>query len=399
MKRFFGLTALLVALGLAFTGCSNSGALPTTPTGGATYYTITVVKCLNGTVTASATNAAERATVTLDISPASGYELDIISVAAGSNPIALNGTGNTRTFEMPAANVTVTAAFKALPVGFVKVEGATIIGGSKFSYDGSKKGVFVAKRTVTLSTFYMCDHEVTQAEYEAVVGSNPSSFDGSSGKEAAAGETQGDRPVEQVTWYGALVYCNKKSISEGLAPCYSIGGKTNPSDWGSAPKYDSDEPWDVICDMRANGYRLPTEAEWEYAALGGKAGVETAYPDRWAGGPTYERNLETYAWDSENSGGKTHAVKTKTKNGLGLFDMTGNVWEWCWDWYDADAKAGDNGNASVTDPLGAPSGSDRVMRGGDWSDSDINCVIPYRRSFYPYRYVNRIGFRVVRSAN
>ena len=233
----------------------------------------------------------------------------------------------------------------------VRINGGTFMMGSAASEAGrdSDEG---PRRQVTISPFLMGRHEVTQKEYQEVMGVNPSHFSGDT------------LPVEMVSWFDAIEYCNRLSQREGLTPAYTISG--------------SGDSRTVRWNQSANGYRLPTEAEWEYAA---RAGTTTPF--------NTGENITIQQANFNNSRGRTAPVGSYAANAWGLHDMHGNVWEWVWDWFGTYPS-----NAQI-DPMGASSGSDRVSRGGSWGAAG-NVRSANRSCYTPSRRCNNLGFRVVR---
>ena len=222
--------------------------------------------------------------------------------------------------------------------------------GSKSSIDSMNNERPV--HMVTLSAFEMGVYEITQSQYITVTENNPSFFTGDD-----------NLPVEQVTWWDAIKFCNALSAKAGLQPCYTENS-------GS-------------CDFSMNGFRLPTEAEWEYAC---RAGSTTKYNLGDA-----EDDLARAGWYDYNSNSKTHPVGGKMPNAWGLYDMHGNVVEWCNDWY------GDYSSENQNNPSGAQKGSFRVMRGGGWYSSAIHCRSSHRIIRSQNDWYDSIGFRVVHS--
>ncbi|MEE3314833.1 MAG: SUMF1/EgtB/PvdO family nonheme iron enzyme, partial [Treponema sp.] len=276
---------------------------------------------------------------------------------------------------------------------------------------------------LTVNDFFICDHEVTQAEFSSVMGRNPSTYIGA------------DRPVDSVSWYDAIEYCNKLSQMEGFTPCYTINKNT-------VPNQIDDLNWDVICNFSADGYRLPTQTEWLYAARRGRntytyntnelmlnddgtIRVWLSLDDIYSGiaqnrieegrfsytytpldakslddnlsFPDSETALDYVAWYEGNSGGETHDVMTKAPNRNSLYDMTGNVREWCWDEWDLAKERGFNGR--------------RSLGGSYYSDTHFCCLLNNKyksqkqdsesgiNNALAISVCEDIGFRVVRSCS
>jgi formylglycine-generating enzyme required for sulfatase activity len=245
--------------------------------------------------------------------------------------------------------------------------------------------------TITLSAFKISKFLVTQELYETVMGHNPSYFSSN----PAEGEIQGKRPVEQVSWMDAIIFCNRLSMTEGLIPAYEA--QTMAGVWSTLPGRRQDEwNWNTIRVVaNANGYRLPTEAQWEYSC---RAGSTTL----WHFGSN-ENDLEKYAWYGDVcccDGGRTHQVGLKKPNAWGLYDMLGNVWEWCWDqWWTFpnpdDLKDPTGTPYDPKDPTGIYSGN-RIMRGGGFNMPSQHVTSASRNGQYRGSDVPSVGFRVLR---
>ena len=269
-----------------------------------------------------------------------------------------------------AAQLSVAAAAE-LNDGLVLLPGGTVTIGSPDSE--RQRQADETQHQVTLSSFYVDPHEVTQQDYQAVMGTNPSHFRGD------------NLPVEQVTWYDAINYCNKLSEAQGLTPAYQIDGTT------------------VTWNRAADGYRLLTEAEWEYAA---RAGTQTVF---YEGGQivadqvnfcgSYPYLIEENYLSHQNPEVVTSTYRQETMpvdglapNSWGLYHMEGNVSEWCFDYY------APYDTAQNTDPCGPSSGSLRVNRGGGWNDFAKHVRTAYRSVTTPDTVEQNLGFRIARNA-
>ena len=351
-----------------------------------------------------------------------------------SNNDATTEADGTKTKECSACGygeTVVDEGSKIIVPEFVFVKGDTVTGALPAWLDESAsdqdKGVFIEGRTVTLSDFYIGKYEVTQEEYASVMQgqkvtvngkdyaleSNPSYCTADSTSYTLFnGDVQEKRPVEGVTWYDSVWYCNALSEKEGLTKAYDIEVTEVLQESGKTGYYINSA--NVTLNKDATGYRLPTEAEWEYAARGGDptaadwnymfSGADTAAGVSYSS--TKNAGLDSVGWYSYNSikgttedtyplsgeqGFGTHQVGKKAPNRLGLYDMSGNVFEWFYDWYGTVIT----GEESY--PTGSSDGSYRVRRGGSWFSDSNQCAVYYRNYDSPNCRYRTLGFRVVRS--
>jgi formylglycine-generating enzyme required for sulfatase activity len=371
MKNLLSVIAILAICAIAFAAAPVVSNVVATPSAGRVNITYDLV-------------ADKDCTVSLEISSDGGSSYTILPEAfegdLGEN--ITPGTGKSITWYPGEDGISVGTNYRAkviaddlVPEGFVYVEGGTFTMGDTHGvgYDYE-----LPTHSVTLSSFYIGKYEVTQAEFAQYM--QPSSS-------WTSNYGLGDNySAYYVTWYASLKYCNLRSMAEGLTPAYSISGSTNPANWGTVPT-SSNSTWDAaICNWSANGYRLPTEAEWEFAARGA-----TNTPDYLYSGSD---DINAVAWCYDNNspyGNKP--VGTKAPNGIGTYDMSGNISECCWDWFSSDYYSSSPSN----NPTGPASGSERVVRGGCWALSANFCQVASRYGNDPYFFFFSNGFRVCRS--
>lgn len=306
--------------------------------------------------------------------------------ALGAAAYALNRLLNGRTkggIHVKKALILICVSAMALAVpnacwALVEADDMVLISGGAFQMGSPAEEPWRSEdetlHSVAVGSFYMSAHEFTQREYEALMGVNPSAFPGA------------ENPVENVTWYDAVACCNARSVAEGLTPAYTLDGQT------------------VVWNRSADGYRLPTEAEWEYACRAGTAApfnTETSisvdeanywghYPYQIEENYFTQENLETQPGIYRE---QTVPVGSFAPNRWGLYDMHGNVSEWVWDAYAAyDPSQAEN-------PAGAETGAQRVYRGGAWNDFAKNLRSAYRAAMQPDLAAFNVGLRMVRNAD
>ena len=214
---------------------------------------------------------------------------------------------------------------------------------------------------VTIRPFLISETTVTQELYTAIMGENPSFFKNSA------------NPVDSVDWFDAVRFCNALSARFGLPPAYTINGDT------------------VIWNRESKGYRLPTEAEWEFAARGGLYGAPGPQDKVFFSGGDAAANPQDYCWYVTNSKTSSRTVKEKLPNQLGLYDMSGNVWEWCWDWHD------DYPDGPVSDYAGPETGKRRIYRGGSFLNNLNLLRVTFRISDPPSHKATSRGFRIAQN--
>ena len=373
MKKFAKISAVLAAMVLAFSfaGCSDGSS-----GGGSDSSEITGGGTSGGETSGGETSGGETSGGETSGGETSGGETSGGETSGGETSggeTSGGGTSGGGTSGGGTSGGGTSGGSGEISKDFVKIPAASIIGSESWKPESE---VFVSKRRLEIKSFWMSDHEVTQAEWKNVMGSTPSYM-------ANVDGNPDNNPVNEVSWYDALVYCNKRSIKEGLTPCYKIKDSTDPDKWGKVPT-KSDDTWNAVtCDWKANGYRLPTDAEWEWAARGGEnykyAGSDDIDDVAWYAKYEYEYDKGT------------REVKRKKPNGYVLYDMSGNVWEWCWDWWWRENIPSD------TPAAGVPSGSLRSLRGGSWCNYDNICSVNSRGMKNPSEGDYVTGFRVVRS--
>ena len=393
-KTFFLLTGVLFVL--LFLGCPNATETPKSndarlqslevsegslspPFAEDIFdYTVTVPNSVT-----SLTVTGEKADAFATMTPSDG-KLSFTNLSVG--------TSDEQTIKVTAEDGTTIQEYKVKVLQ--KLLEMVLVPPGSFQRDGTAINI-----SVITKPYYLGKYPITRQQFEDVMGRDPSyEFNE---------ETDESLPVQMVNWYHAIAFCNKLSLLEGLTPAYTVSRVSNWAElaFDSIPTSTSDanyNAWkDAECNWDADGYRLPTEMEWMWAAMGAPAdgqdeGINrTGYTKAYAGAGT--NSIGDYAWYDENSDDKTHPVGGKRPNELGLYDMSGNVEEWCWDW--------DNPQTGKrTDDRGVSSGSYRVVRGGSWHSDASFCTVASRNDdysyiwndYYPYIRKNYRGFRVLR---